>query len=459
MDLAILPMASACAEAGEAKVTFMNSKRYWGLLGGTLMGGLVIVALNMNLVRSDMTQHNNAPPAAGATDSIVLGMGCFWGAEKRMAALPGVVEVTSGYAGGDRANPTYRLMLADESSRAGKNHAEVVQVVFDPSQTSVEQVLASFWVNHDPTQGNRQGNDIGSNYRSAIYYNSPAQQQVAQMTRDLYQAALDKAGKGKITTEIAPLQTFYPAEDYHQDYLVKNPKGYCGVGSTGVAFPSGMPAPAAHQPLDPKDLNHAEQLIAFEAEHCAFCKKFRAEILDQWSAKQPIATSLSPTPPAQWSLEKPVWATPTIVLFQNGQEVSRYTGYTGDQQRFWQWLGYATLSKEQQKIAYQAGTERPFTGSLLDNKQPGVYVDPVSGVPLFRSGSKFNSGTGWPSFFEPLEGAVTLHEDASHTMRRVEVRSASTGIHLGHVFDDGPPPTGKRYCINSDVLRFVPDAE
>ena len=163
-------------------------------------------------------------------------------------------------------------------------------------------------------------------------------------------------------------------------------------------------------------------------------------------------------PPAGWALEKGLFATPTIVLFENGREASRYTGYNGDQSRFWKWLGFRLLSPEQRKIAFEQGTERPFTGSHLDEKRPGWFVDPITGAHLFRSDTKFDSGTGWPSFFTPAEGAITLREDVSHGMKRVEVRSASSGIHLGHVFDDGPPPTGKRYCINGNVLKFVPDA-
>jgi peptide methionine sulfoxide reductase msrA/msrB len=154
-----------------------------------------------------------------------------------------------------------------------------------------------------------------------------------------------------------------------------------------------------------------------------------------------------------------LFATPTIVLFEKGQEVSRYTGYSGETARFWQWLGFRLLTPEQQKIAFEQGTERAYTGSHLDEKRPGNFVDPITGVALFRSDRKYESGSGWPSFFSPLEGAVTLHEDVSHGMKRVEVRSASSGIHLGHVFDDGPAPTYKRYCINGNVLKFVPDAE
>lgn len=405
-----------------------------------------------------MADDHVAPRGGSAkSESIVVGMGCFWGAEKRMTALPGVVDATSGYAGGDRPNPSYEQIIDDEGRPGMRNHAEVVRVTFDPAITSVEQILASFWESHDPTQGDRQGNDIGSNYRSAVYYSSEAQHNAALMTRDIYQKALDGAKLGHITTEIAPLRAFYPAEALHQDYLARNPNGYCGLGGTGVKFPTGMTGGETNKPLDPAQLSRAEQLIVFEAEECPFCALFREQVLKSWSAVQPITSTFSPRPPEGWSLEKPLWATPTIVLFRDGKEVSRYTGYNGEKERFWKWLGYATLTEEQQRIAFQSGTERPFTGSLLDNHRAGVYVDPVSGTPLLRSGTKFESGTGWPSFFDPIAGAVTEHVDSSHGMRRVEVRSASTGIHLGHVFDDGPPPTGKRYCINSEVLRFVPD--
>ncbi|OQX31003.1 MAG: peptide methionine sulfoxide reductase [Candidatus Sedimenticola endophacoides] len=409
--------------------------------------------------------HANQAPAARSapvvSDSIVLGMGCFWGAEKRMAALPGVVDVISGYAGGSYPDPSYRKIIENEHRDDMVNHAEVVKVTYDPALTSVAQVLAGFWENHDPTQGDRQGNDMGSNYRSAIYYNSDTQRVIALATRDAYQKALTEAGFGGITTEIAPLAIFYPAEEYHQDYLEKNPKGYCGIGGTNVRFPTGMDKgghdKTRNSSLDADGLSREEQLVVFEAEECPFCKLFKDQVLDDWKADVPVTTTRSPLPPGGWTLEKELWATPTIVLFRDGREVSRYTGYNGEKQRFWDWFGHNTLSEDEIRVAYKSGTERAFTGSLLDNREEGTYVDPVTGEPLFRSGTKFKSGTGWPSFFQPIEGAVTLHEDKTDGMRRTEVRSASSGIHLGHVFDDGPPPTGKRYCINSDALRFVPD--
>ncbi|MEF3193684.1 MAG: peptide-methionine (S)-S-oxide reductase MsrA [Halothiobacillaceae bacterium] len=400
-------------------------------------------------------------PKAATTEFIVLGMGCFWGAEKRMAEIPGVLDVESGYAGGDAEKVGYHDVLALEKAlRRGvarmRNHAEVVKVTFDPAVVDLETILIKFWENHDPTQGDRQGNDVGSNYRSAIYYTSERQKAVALKTRDTYQQALTKAGFGLITTEIAPLRNYNRAEDYHQDYLKKNPQGYCGLGGTGVPYPGGS-SKAAPPPLDAAKLNFDRQLIVFEAEDCPFCKQFHAEVLDGWKAQTPMVTTLDPNPPKGWQLERALFATPTIVLFEKGREVSRYTGYNGDKERFWKWLGFQLLTPEQRKIAFEQGTERPFTGSHLDEKRPGTFVDPITGAPLFRSEAKFESGTGWPSFFTPIEGAITLHEDRSHGMRRVEVRSASSGIHLGHVFDDGPPPTGKRYCINGNVLKFVPD--
>jgi peptide methionine sulfoxide reductase msrA/msrB len=399
--------------------------------------------------------------AHSKTDSIVLGMGCFWGAEKRMAALPGVVDVESGYAGGDAERAGYRDVLnLERALQRGRtdqrNHAEVVKVTFDPDKVSLEEVLIAFWENHDPTQGDRQGNDIGSNYRSAIYTTHPEQRAVAEHTREAYQTALTAAGYGPITTEIAPLLNYNRAERYHQDYLVKNPNGYCGLGGTDVAYP-GQPERAKPEALQAADLTRERQLIVFEAEDCPYCKLFREEVLDQWSSEVPVAATFATVPPAGWKLEKALFATPTMVLFEDGREVARYTGYKGDKRRFWKWLGFRILSPEQRRIAFEQDTERAFTGSHLDETRPGWFVDPITGAKLFRSDSKFKSGTGWPSFFQPVEGAITLHEDNSHGMRRVEVRSASSGIHLGHVFNDGPPPTGKRFCINGNVLAFVPD--
>ena len=175
-------------------------------------------------------------PFAAGLESAVFGLGCFWGAERRFWETDGVFTTAAGYAGGITPNPTY-----EEVCSGLTGHTEVVLVVFDPARVSYRQLLAAFWEAHDPTQGMRQGNDIGTQYRSAIYTVSAAQARTAQDSLRAYQGELDKAGYGSITTQIAPLATFYYAEDYHQQYLAKNPGGYCGIGGTGVSCPTGLP--------------------------------------------------------------------------------------------------------------------------------------------------------------------------------------------------------------------------
>lgn len=168
-------------------------------------------------------------------ETAVFGMGCFWGVERIFWKLPGVWVTSAGYAGGHTPNPTYEEVC---SGRTG--HTEVVQVVFNPAEIAYGELLKAFWENHDPTQGMRQGNDIGTQYRSAIYTYSDAQLREAEASRDAYQQALAAAGRGTITTEIAPAGPYYFAEDYHQGYLAKNPNGYCGIGGTGVTCPIGV---------------------------------------------------------------------------------------------------------------------------------------------------------------------------------------------------------------------------
>jgi peptide-methionine (S)-S-oxide reductase len=167
----------------------------------------------------------------------VFGMGCFWGAEKGFWTIPGVVSTSVGYAGGTTPNPTYREVC---SGRTG--HAEVVRVVFDPARVRYEDLLRVFWEGHDPTQGMRQGNDVGTQYRSAIYTYGDDQRQAAEASRDAYEKVLRTSGYGAITTEIAPAPEYYFAEEYHQQYLAKNPDGYCGHGGTGVSCPIGVAA-------------------------------------------------------------------------------------------------------------------------------------------------------------------------------------------------------------------------
>ncbi len=313
--------------------------------------------------------------ALAGSDSIVLGMGCFWGAEKRMSEIPGVLDVESGYAGGDARKADYQDVLdLERAIKRGKsdrrNHAEVIKVSFDPERVSLETILKKFWESHDPTQGDRQGNDVGSNYRSAIYTSQrrPAMRW-RRSTRAAYQRALTEAGHGQITTEIAPLRNYNRAEEDHQDYLKKNPDGYCGLGGTGVVYPGGI-ARAVPPPLAPDKLNFERQLIVFEAEDCPFCKRFRAEVLNDWRSEVLIATTLNPQPPKDWKLEKTLFATPTIVLFEKGREVSRYTGYQGDKERFWKWLGLSGVDARATADRLRAGHRAGFHGLPSGRKTP-----------------------------------------------------------------------------------------
>jgi peptide-methionine (S)-S-oxide reductase len=182
--------------------------------------------------------HPLAPPFPAGLETAIFGLGCFWGAERVFWRLPGVYTTAVGYAGGYTPNPTY-----EEVCSGATGHTEAVLVVYDPKQVSYDTLLKTFWESHDPTQGMRQGNDAGTQYRSAVYATTPAQRKEADASRERYQRALAASGRGAITTEIRDAPEFYYAEDYHQQYLAKNPNGYCGLGGTGVSCP--IPTAAA----------------------------------------------------------------------------------------------------------------------------------------------------------------------------------------------------------------------
>jgi peptide-methionine (S)-S-oxide reductase len=185
--------------------------------------------------------HRITPPFPDGLELAMFGLGCFWGAERKFWQLKGVYSTAVGYAAGHTPNPTYREVCTGMTG-----HTEAVLVVFDPKTVSYDELLKTFWENHDPTQGMRQGNDVGTQYRSGIYYYNDAQRRAAEASRDMFQKELDHAGYGRVTTEILPAPPFYYAEDYHQQYLAKNPGGYCGLGGTGVSCPIGV----AKTPVD-----------------------------------------------------------------------------------------------------------------------------------------------------------------------------------------------------------------
>jgi peptide-methionine (S)-S-oxide reductase len=198
-------------------------------------------AQTMRVPDAHFVNHRRlSPPFPDGLKTAMFGMGCFWGAEKKFWQLPGVYSTAVGYAAGHTPNPTYREVCSGMTG-----HNEVVQVIYDPTKIRYEELLRTFWENHDPTQGMRQGNDVGTQYRSGIYFFDDDQRRAAEASRAVFQQQLHKAGYGPITTDLLPAPPFYYAEDYHQQYLAKNPDGYCGLGGTGVSCPVGVGATSA----------------------------------------------------------------------------------------------------------------------------------------------------------------------------------------------------------------------
>ena len=347
---------------------------------GSLQREQALALLNnpdADLAAVPVQQHYTAADGSSRTahtKTIYLAGGCFWGVEAYMQRLPGVVDAVSGYAHGQPANPSYEDVIH------GSGHAETVKVDYDPERISLTELLRYYFRVIDPTSLNRQGNDRGRQYRTGIYYTNPAEAQTVRAAL----AAEQRKYSRPIVVEALPLQHFYPAEAYHQDYLAKNPNGYCHI-DIGLA----------DKPLEPAEGGSAP------------------------------AKGFNPA-----TYRKPDDAT-----------LRR------------------TLTDEQYRVTQKGDTERAFSHQYDNLFEPGLYVDVVSGQPLFSSRDKFNSHCGWPSFTRPVSpDAVTEHDDYSYHMHRTEVRSSAAHSHLGHVFPDGPQDRGGlRYCINGASLRFIPE--
>jgi peptide methionine sulfoxide reductase msrA/msrB len=329
--------------------------------------------------------------AAQASSVATFAGGCFWCMTPPYEQTKGVTQVLAGYAGGKGSDVTY-------DNYAEKGYTEAVQVRFNPKIVSYRHLVDVFWRQINPTDPEGQFVDRGPQYRAAIYYRDATQKRIAEDSR----AALNASGRydKPIVIKILPFDSFYPAEDYHQDYYLKSPLSYrlyrAGAG--------------------------------------------RDQYLDSvWGKDRDVYPTDEPTPAGPKAAAKP-WA----------------RGYTVPSQ--------AELRKKLSDLSYQVtqedGTEPPFDNAYWNNHREGIYVDIVSGVPLFSSKDKYDSGTGWPSFTRPLEAdAIVTRDDASLGMDRTEVRSRLANAHLGHVFDDGPAPTGLRYCMNSAALRFIPKGD
>ena len=411
---------------------------------------------------------------------IFFAAGCFWGVEKNFENIDGVVDVISGYSGGNYENPSYEDILKNRIPQSGTfldvlnniglsaeekaknnnklvNHTETVRVIYDSDQVSTESLIKNFWEIHDPTQFNRQGNDVGNNYRSAIYWTTPEQQEIAYRTRQEFQTLLTAQGYGQIVTEMSALEKFWPAENYHQNYLLKNPNGYCPDHSTGVSFMSQSTSEIVKNDITPLG---GKEIIVIGPEiegTCLFCLEFEKKVTSKYKGTIPLRSS-----PASdlkgFELVTKTWATPTIFFIVDGKEVWAHQGIMTSEE-FYKALGEFKLGtgSEAFNVAFNEGTDKRFCVQyhIFKDTPEGVFVDKLSGRPLFDTADRFNSKSGWLSFTKPVENEVYEKLDLSFGMVRTEIRSVSSNIHLGHLFNDGPDGM-PRYCINATVLEFVP---
>ena len=384
-------------------------------------------------------------------EKIVLGSGCFWGAEKGYEALDGVIDAVSGYADGEGVRPTYREITKFSNKFNPRNHAEVVEVTFNKNLISLEELIIHYLESHDPTQLNRQGNDLGTQYRSIVLYSDISQEKRILELISEYQDLLNKNGYGDIETSVKPLAKFFVAENYHQDYIKKNPNGYCPDHSTGVRFARSNSEQSKNNDL----LRIGKNIVVIEPEgFCPYCERFRKDVSNEYAGSIPLIYRHGSNLDGL-EIKTPTWATPTILFLEQGSEVFGYQGYMSPKD-FYKALGFFKLGDtEAYQVAFNEGTDARYCKEyeIFKNTPDGVFIDKLSGAALFDTKYRFNSSTGWLSFTKPVKDSVYRRADNSYGMRRIEIRSVSSDIHLGHVFNDGPNGL-PRYCINATVLEF-----
>jgi peptide methionine sulfoxide reductase msrA/msrB len=349
--------------------------------------GLALVAGALFVVPRVMSQDSST--SEEGLETAVFAGGCFWCTESDFEKHLGVKDAVSGYTGGTVENPTY-----EQVSSGTTGHIEAVQVYYDPSIISYQQLLDAFWRMHDPSDAEGSFVDRGQQYTSAIFYKDEIQQKLAEGSK----AALAASGKfeAPIATAIQPLGEFYVAEDYHQNY-------------------------------------HKTSSLRYDFYRGA---SGRNQFID-----------------ANWKSDNTVYQLSENLVMGGAYPWQTFVKPSDDVLK-------EQLTALQYDVTQHEGTERPFTNEYDENKEAGIYVDIVSGEPLFSSTHKFDSGTGWPSFWRPLDpDNIVLNEDRSFFTVRTEVRSRYGDSHLGHVFTDGPEPTGLRYCMNSASMKFIPQTE